>query len=83
MPPLRPPRACSARASFLSAREREHHGHWQEMDQLANVMGELCIEQEATLDVVRQNAQLIEALEEQNHQWARWWEFYPPPHPGQ
>ena len=53
------------------------------MDQLANVMGELCIEQEATLDVVRQNAQLIEALEEQNHQWARWWEFYPPPHPRQ
>ena len=53
------------------------------MDQLANGMGELCIEQEATLDVVRQNAQLTKALEEQNHQWVGWWEFYPPPHPRQ
>jgi len=51
------------------------------MDQLANGMGELCIEQEATLDVIRQKAQHIQALqEEQNRQWAGWLEFYPPPH---
>jgi hypothetical protein len=52
------------------------------MDQLANGMDELRIEKEATFDVVQQNAQLIEALEEeQNRQWMGWWEFYPPPHP--
>ena len=46
-------------------------------------MSELHIEQEATLDVVQQNAQRIQALQEkQNLQWAGWWEFYPPPHPG-
>ena len=83
MPPPHPPCAHGAQAFFSSTREREHHGHWQEMDQLANGMGELRTEQEATFDVVQQNAQLIEALEQQNRQWAGWWEFYPPPHPGQ
>jgi len=44
MPPPHPPCFHAARASFSSAQEREHHGRWQEMDQLANGMGELCIE---------------------------------------
>jgi hypothetical protein len=54
MPPPCLPRARGAQASFTSVGEREHHGHWQEMDQLANGMGKLRIEQEATFDVVQQ-----------------------------
>lgn len=60
--PPRPPQAPGRRASFSYSRDREHRSHWQEMDRLTNEMGEMQIEQGATLNIVQQSAQLIQSI---------------------
>jgi hypothetical protein len=48
----------------------KHHDWRQELDHLTNEMGEMRIEQGATLNLVQQNAQLIQAIqEEEAHRW--------------
>jgi len=85
MPPPRPSRTQGARASFSSSRDREHRGLWQELDHLTNEMGEMRIDQGATLNIVQQNIQLIQGIQEEEvHHWTAWWVqqgIYPPPRP--
>ena len=51
-----------------------------EMDELIDNMGNMQIEQEATLQLAQQNAQLLQAIREEDAQhWAGWFQHYPPP----
>jgi hypothetical protein len=50
------------------------------MDELVDNMGNMQIEQEATLQLAQQNAQLLQAIREEDAQrWAGWFQHYPPP----
>ena len=51
-----------------------------EMDELIDNMGTMHIEQEATMQLAQQNAQLLQAIREEDAQrWAGWFQHYPPP----
>jgi len=50
------------------------------MDDLINNMGTMHIEQEATLQLAQQNAQLLQAIPaEEAQRWVGWFQHYPPP----
>jgi hypothetical protein len=50
------------------------------MDMLINSMGELQIDQEATLQLANQNVQHIRRVREEDAQrWAGWFQQFPPP----
>ena len=50
------------------------------MDELIDNMVTMHIEQEATLQLAQQNAQLLQAIREEEAQcWAGWFQYYLPP----
>ena len=61
-------------------RGRGRHQPRTEMDELIDNMGNMQIEQEATLQLAQQNAQLLQAIrEEEAQRWADWFQYYLPP----
>ena len=56
--------------------------HYQgaDVDELLNNMGTLNIEQDATLHLAQQNAQFLQAMQdEETRHWNEWFQYYPPP----
>jgi hypothetical protein len=50
------------------------------MDELIDNMGNMQIEQEATLQLAQQNAHFLQVIREEDAQhWAGWFQYYPPP----
>lgn len=51
-----------------------------DVDNLIDDMGTLSIEQQATLELAQQNAQYLQAMQDEEAQrWAAWFQYYPPP----
>ena len=73
--PQRTPRVHTPRPR----RGGRHHQN-TDVDELINNMGTLNIEQDATLQLAQQNAQLLQAMQdEETRRWNEWFQHYPPP----